>query len=153
MPKISYGGYLFVVVSTLILAGDSNIIRAGDLIERKILLWRTCLLNFGWKIYLIIEIFVNENLTQGEFLYFFPYFYLPIFLFSMAWTSGKLIGDEALCHWRYVYTAIKIVNINPFFRHLSFFPLGVFRVHFPHAVWITSYDYSHFSSLKMLQEK
>ena len=86
-------------------------------------------------------------------LIFFPYFYLPIFLFSMAWTSGKLIEDEALCHWRYVYMAIKIVNINPFFRHLSFFPLGVFRVHFPHAVWITSYDYSHFSSLKMLQEK
>ena len=45
--------------------------------------------------------------------------YLPIFLFSMAWTSGKLIGDEALCHWRYVYTAIRIVNINPFFRQLS----------------------------------
>ena len=39
MPKISYGRHLFTLVSTLKLTGDSNIVRAGDSIERKILLW------------------------------------------------------------------------------------------------------------------
>ena len=38
MPKISYGRHLFTLVSTLKLTGDSNIVRAGDSIERKILL-------------------------------------------------------------------------------------------------------------------
>ena len=32
-----------------------------------------------------------------------------------------------------MYMAIKIVNINPFFRQLSF------RLHFPHAAWITAF--------------
>ena len=45
MPKISYGRHLFTLVSTLKLTGDSNIIQAGDSIERKILLWARSLDN------------------------------------------------------------------------------------------------------------
>ena len=38
MPQISYERHLFIAVSTLKSAGDSNIVQAGDFIDRGILL-------------------------------------------------------------------------------------------------------------------